>query len=83
MGIAKFKITFERLRDVLFLPKDTEILRIIQTGEFQEERMAVIMVEHPDLPERNEGDVIRNIEPIWRRRCIPEFEGWNILDDFT
>lgn len=78
MGTAKFKITFEALRDALLLPEDTEILHIVQCGEFRQERTLLIMVEHPSLPKRLEGEMIISIDPIWEMRHKLEFKDWGL-----
>ena len=76
MGYARFRITFELLRDVLHLPAQTEIkLVAMPTSKYWHDECE-ITVEHPDIKTHPEGEVPPLVSPLFHKQDPVVFIDW-------
>ena len=68
MGKAIIDISTHMLRELLFLPPDTEVLYTM-LSEYPE--TIRLVVESPDIPETVPGEMIPKITPGFRREQVP------------
>ena len=71
MGVARFPVSFELLREVLHLPSETEIL-FAETSTWN---TAVLTVRHEDLPDwpRTVENLPLMVMPTFRRQETEPF----------
>jgi hypothetical protein len=96
MGQAMFRVNGDFLMQLLNLPEDTKLLRIrehrpvtyyIPGGEAGEKVFyppdAELLVEHPCLPERKEGEEAVMASPHFRAVCqtAAEFKDWGLPNE--
>lgn len=63
---ARFDVSLDRLAEMLGLPEGAKVVGIwggVSQQTFK--RTVTVMVEHPDLPEMVEGDLVPAINPVF------------------
>jgi hypothetical protein len=81
MGKGIFHISYELLKQSLYLPDDTEIISVGRGRGTPCEAFA-LEVEHPDIPEyemqAGDGDKVPLLRPIIRKQLEFVFDGWGV-----
>lgn len=79
---AKMKVSYCILRDMLALPKDTEIIAAISEPYDQGREQVTFIIEHPDLPEWESPEEPATVVAEYQQRSIgnhelaPKFLRW-------
>lgn len=78
MGVARFYVSGEMLRQILCLPADTQILAAADSPESNGRGDVELTVSHPDLPDAD-GPTPPLIEPHYGKeyQAVAVFKGWN------
>lgn len=86
MGMVRMQLSYELLKDSLYLPEDTKIVRTQDFWPHDAPNTFTIYLAHPDFPEAPEGATVPRADATFRRvrfdtdEAPVKFEGWSLRE---